>query len=897
VRRGALLAVALLALGCGGKTRSCKHGTVLLDITLEGSAADADHFDLTASVGGSPVRASVDHSGAPSGTLELDFSSGTPYSTGASFSLTLDATMQGRLVGTGLIGPLTLPAGCAALSLTVTPTENADAAADQSSDLENADLTGATDLYSQYTVSADVSGLSGVGLTLQNNGGDDLPVATNGHFSFATPVANGGAYAVSVSKQPTLPAQTCTVTNGAGMIAGAGVSVAVHCQTAVVRFAYVANFGANTLSEFIVDANNGQLRPNGTIATGNAPETVAVDPTGRFLYTANASSGPEKISAYTIDAKTGKLTSIAGVTSGGESTWSIAIEPTGRFAYTSEIGGTNLFSEFAIDQTTGALSSIGTVPTPPPTYGITIEASGRFLYGASTAGVVGYSIDATSGKLTSLGPTVAVAGSPFSVAVDPSGRFVYAGNQDGTISSFAINASSGALSAAGTPVTASAGNIIHGITADPTGKYVYAAVNGADKVFAFAINQTTGALTSAGTALPAGMHPDALAVDPSGRFVFVPSSGTNDVRTFRIDGTSGAISAFGTVPAGASATSIALVNGTAPVVLTPRFAYVANSNSNNVSIYSIDATTGALTPSPTPAPAGTSPSSVAVDPTMRFVYVSNFSSNNVSMYTINANGTLSSIGTPIAAGTGPNGVSVDPTGRFVYVPNVTSNNVSMFAINPSTGALSSIATAVAAGAGPQLVAVDPVGRFAYAPNNNSSNVSEYTITSSGALSSVGPAVAGGNMPNCIALHPLGGFAYLASWGPSDLRAYSVDGASGALTSLVPAIGVGTNPSALAIDPSGTFLAVTNSGTNDISIFSLNPSTGALTSAGSVVGTGSSPTSMVMDPSGKFAWVLNYGSNDIWTYALDAAAGTLTKVGNPVGTGSSPLTIAVAATAQ
>lgn len=45
----------------------------------------------------------------------------------------------------------------------------------------------------------------------------------------------------------------------------------------------------------------------------------------------------------------------------------------------------------------------------------------------------------------------------------------------------------------------------------------------------------------------------------------------------------------------------------------PRFAYVANNGSANVSAYTIDATTGALTPIPgSPFDAGTSPASVAI---------------------------------------------------------------------------------------------------------------------------------------------------------------------------------------------------------------------------------------------------------------------------------------------
>ena len=65
---------------------------------------------------------------------------------------------------------------------------------------------------------------------ITSHGGDDLSVAADGPFTFVTPVADGGTYAVTVGAQPDNPVQTCTVTNGAGTVAGADVDdVGVEC--------------------------------------------------------------------------------------------------------------------------------------------------------------------------------------------------------------------------------------------------------------------------------------------------------------------------------------------------------------------------------------------------------------------------------------------------------------------------------------------------------------------------------------------------------------------------------------------------------------------------------------------------------------------------------------------
>ncbi|WP_287416355.1 hypothetical protein [Oceanithermus sp.] len=78
-----------------------------------------------------------------------------------------------------------------------------------------------------YSIGGSVTGLSGT-LTLQNNGADDLVLAANGPFAFATKVADGGAYNVTIKQAPA--GQNCTVTGGSGTVKGANVtSVSIAC--------------------------------------------------------------------------------------------------------------------------------------------------------------------------------------------------------------------------------------------------------------------------------------------------------------------------------------------------------------------------------------------------------------------------------------------------------------------------------------------------------------------------------------------------------------------------------------------------------------------------------------------------------------------------------------------
>jgi len=84
-----------------------------------------------------------------------------------------------------------------------------------------------------YTVGGSVSGLAGGTVVLQNNGRDDLSVASNGGFTFGTALAGGTAYAITVRTQPS--GQSCTVRNGTGTVGSANVStVDVSCATAAL---------------------------------------------------------------------------------------------------------------------------------------------------------------------------------------------------------------------------------------------------------------------------------------------------------------------------------------------------------------------------------------------------------------------------------------------------------------------------------------------------------------------------------------------------------------------------------------------------------------------------------------------------------------------------------------
>ena len=152
-----------------------------------------------------------------------------------------------------------------------------------------------------HTISVTVSGLrhSYDGTTLRNNGGDDLRVYVDGTYTFATPVADSNAYAVTVSAQPTGPAQTCTVANGSGTVSGSDIAnVAVSCPfpTAYAVGGIVSGL-AGTGLKLEYDADNVSLPASLTVAANgsfvfDAATTSAVTGTAYRLKILAQPTGP-----------------------------------------------------------------------------------------------------------------------------------------------------------------------------------------------------------------------------------------------------------------------------------------------------------------------------------------------------------------------------------------------------------------------------------------------------------------------------------------------------------------------------------------------------------------------------------------------------------------------------
>ncbi len=425
-----------------------------------------------------------------------------------------------------------------------------------------------------YSVGGTVTGLKpGASITLQDNGADTLTVSANGRFTFATSLAYNATYTVTPTAQPTAQGLTCTVTNDFSVVTQNVTTVMVTCGPAN-QYAYVVNFGAGTVSQFLVgsDGTLTALSPATvtTGANGNTPTAIAVSPDYSYVYVTNYTDGT--VSQYSI-APGGVLTPLASVPgtvpyfSGTVPTGrtmmpgpaAIAVDPNGKYVFVLNATEATI-TEFSIG-TMGELTPLATtlaastLPTttqltapatitpgtqPPVLAGqIAVDPIGRFLFVTSPVSntITQYSIDATTGALTvSPAARLMTGTTPIGIAINPASSDLYVANSGaGDLSQFSLSSAGLGPLTPSTVMTDGANPSF--VAIDPTGKYLYESDNYAGltgTISQYTIG-TTGALTLMSVnSVGAGNSPQWITVDLTGQYVYVTNTSDGTVGEYMI---------------------------------------------------------------------------------------------------------------------------------------------------------------------------------------------------------------------------------------------------------------------------------------------------------------------------------------------------------------------------
>ena len=301
---------------------------------------------------------------------------------------------------------------------------------------------------------------------------------------------------------------------------------------------------------------------------------------------------------------------------------------------------------------------------------------------------------------------VAVGGRPAPVAIDPNRRFLYLARRDDLeVTSFRIDRSTGGLSAIGKIPLESDPCYL---ATDRKGRFLLSAYYSAGKVAVHAIGDDGAVRAKPVEWLDTAPGAHSLQTDPSNRFAFVPhiaDIGPNLIFQYRFDESSGRLT-----PNRPPRLSPEANAGPRHYCFHPSkdIVYFSNEQGCSVTAYNLDSSTGTLSAIQTVSTLpddynGTNTcAQIQISPSGRFLYAPNRGHNTIAGFTVDSStGALTPIGhTPTEAV--PRAFSLDPDGNFLYAAGLESGRLASYRIDSETGELEPLETRTV-GQGPMWV--------------------------------------------------------------------------------------------------------------------------------------------------------------------------------------------------
>ncbi|WP_129777599.1 lactonase family protein [Peristeroidobacter soli] len=310
-------------------------------------------------------------------------------------------------------------------------------------------VVGANNQLVEYGIRPDTGALLPIGpIATVGSNSREMIASPDGSTLYVsdTPSSTIRAFSVDQSKGTLSPVAAPVATGASGWGAD---HLAI---TPTGEFLYATHISAGTIHLLTVDPVTGALTPQGVVATGlmsglSASHRVAMTPDGAFLYALSYIGASAKLDTFAIDPATGALSPVTSSTPSDID--GMTIDPLGRFLYLrNQLPSANVTRSdttvypFTIDAVTGLLTPVVTITVESSGHQMTIDPTGRFAYLLGAFNYVPtdnhidtFAIDQTTGALTVIGSPVLVSGRPWAgLACDATGRFLFVANQKTTFS-------------------------------------------------------------------------------------------------------------------------------------------------------------------------------------------------------------------------------------------------------------------------------------------------------------------------------------------------------------------------------------------------------------------------------------------------------------------------------
>jgi 6-phosphogluconolactonase len=330
---------------------------------------------------------------------------------------------------------------------------------------------------------------------------------------------------------------------------------------------YVGTYTAGTskgIYDYRFDPKTGQLTPIGVAAEVVNPSFLATDPQHHFLYAVTEmgqAHGPEayktngSISSFSIDRKTGTLTFLNKIDSGGGGPCHLVVDKTGKMLFVANYGSGSVASfaikpDGSIGERTGFDQHTGSSVDParqkgPHAHAVVLSPDNRFLFvpDLGTDQIKIYRVDAAKGTFTPNDlpfATVKAGYGPRHFTFGRGAKFAYAVCEMGSsVAVFSYDPAKGSLTPVQTisnlPSDFKGVNNSAEIEVDRSGRFLYASNRGNDSITVFAIDPVKGTLTNVQVVPTQGNMPRNFAIDPTGQYLIAANQKSNSMVVFAID--------------------------------------------------------------------------------------------------------------------------------------------------------------------------------------------------------------------------------------------------------------------------------------------------------------------------------------------------------------------------
>jgi 6-phosphogluconolactonase len=280
------------------------------------------------------------------------------------------------------------------------------------------------------------------------------------------------------------------------------------------------------------------------------------------------------------------------------------------------------------------------------------------------------------------------------LATSPNQRYLYAAYLSGNISrvaTYAIDRSSGALSAVGLP--APLVDVMAYVTTDRSGRFLLSASYAGNKVVVNAID-ASGAVAQTLQIVPTAPKAHCIVPDLGNQHVLHTSLGGDRIYQQRFSAVTGTL-------ASNSPPFVPLPDDSGPrfLIYAPdgRFVYVVDELDARVRVFPADAVNGLLhaqIQEVTILPANFSGKPWGADIHLtrngRFLYASERTSSTLTVFAVDKRNGLLTLVASVPTLTQPRAFSIDPSDRFLICSGQLTNSVRLYAIDPKSGQLTAI---------------------------------------------------------------------------------------------------------------------------------------------------------------------------------------------------------------